>query len=106
MVKRFVVLAGFLILGSPFLVGCGSGEKVTKIAVPPAVEQMRTTLKQIAEAGAIDSSVGYVQDLAAEIAAEDPSKTGLVEATKELEKARGKSGIQKQVDAILKMLDG
>lgn len=106
MFKRFVVLACFVILGSPLLVGCGSGEKVTKVVVPPAVEQMRTTLKQIAEAGVIDSSVGYVQDLAAEITAEDPSKTGLVEATKELEKARGKSGIQKQVDAILKMLDG
>jgi hypothetical protein len=95
-----------LLLGMGGLIGCGSAETVVKVTPPPAVEQLRTTLNQIGEAGMVDSSVEYVQQLAEEIAAADPSKAKLVEAGEKLARSRGKSAVKKQVDAMLGMLDG
>jgi len=86
-------------------VGCGEKDVRVEVVVPPAVEQMKVELKLIAEAGQIDSSVAYLQELAEEIAAEDPSKAGLVKACKELESAKGKSGIEEKVQEILSMLE-
>jgi hypothetical protein len=75
------------------------------VTPPPAVDQLRTTLNQIGEAGVVDSSVEYVQQLAEEIAAEDPSKSQLIAETEKLTRARGKSAIKKQVTEILKLLE-
>jgi len=95
-----------LMIGVAGLTGCGSGETVVKVTPPPAVEQLRNTLNQIGEAGVVDSSVEYVQQLAEEIVAADPSKAALVEAGEKLARSRGKSAVKKQVDAMLGMLDG
>jgi hypothetical protein len=95
----------FLLLGAAGWAGCGSGETVVQVTPPPAVDQLRTTLNQIGEAGVVDSSVEYVQQLAEEIAAADPSKSQLIAETEKLTRARGKSAIQKQVAEILKLLE-
>ena len=71
----------------------------------PLLEQIKVELKNIAEAGEMDSGVLYVQELAQEIAAADASKAGLVKACKELESAKGKKDIEEKVQAIFSMLE-
>lgn len=99
-----MLLVLFGLFGTAGLPGCGTGETVVKVTPPPAVEQLRTTLTQIGEAGVVDSSVEYVQQLAGEVAAADPGKAGLVEAAQKLASMRGKSAVKKQVDTMLQML--
>ena len=94
----------FLIL-TACLVGCGEKDVRVDVVVPPAVEQIKVELKNIAEAGEMDSGVLYGQELAQEIAAADASKAGLVKACKELESAKGKKDIEENVQAILSMLE-
>lgn len=93
------------LLGTVLMVGCGSGETVVQVTPPPAVEQLRMTLNEIGEAGVVDSSVAYVQQLAEEITTSDPTKAGLVEAAEKLARSRGKSAVRKQVDELLAMLE-
>lgn len=95
-----------LLLGAAGWAGCGSGETVVQVTPPPVFDQLRTTLNQIGEAGVVDSSVEYVQQLAEEIAAADPSKAKLVEAGEKLARSSGKSAVKKQVDSMLGVLDG
>jgi len=95
----------FLIVCLSIQTGCGSGETVIDVTPAPALVQLRTTLEEIAEAGVVDSSVAYAQQLAEEIAAEDPGKSQLIAETEKLTRVRGKSAIQKQVAEILKLLE-
>jgi hypothetical protein len=99
------VPVAFLVVGLSSLAGCGSGETTIKVTPPAAAVQLRSTLEQIGEAGVIDSSVAYAQQLAEEIAAEDSSKSQLIAETEKLSRARGKTAINKQVAEILKLLD-
>ena len=99
------VPVAFLVVCLSSLAGCGSGETTMKVTPPPAAVQLRSTLEQIAEAGVVDSSVAYAQQLAEEIAAENPSKSQLIAETEKLTRARGKSAIKKQVTEILKLLE-
>ena len=87
------------------VIGCGSREKVIRVAPPSVVNQLRDVLQQIADAGMIDSSIEYAKELVEKAVEADPSKADLEQSVKELERAQGKKAISKKVEEMLKMLD-
>tara|TARA_B100000085_G_scaffold109407_1_gene99886 strand:- start:63 stop:329 length:267 start_codon:yes stop_codon:yes gene_type:complete len=87
------------------VIGCGSREKVIRVAPPSVVNQLRDVLQQIADAGMIDSSIEYAKELVEKAVEADPSKADLEQSVKELERAQGKKAISKKVEEMLTMLD-
>ena len=51
-----------LVIGLSMVIGCGSREKVIRVAPPSVVNQLRDVLQQIADAGMIDSSIEYAKE--------------------------------------------
>ena len=94
-----------LVIGLSMVIGCGSREKVIRVAPPSVVNQLRDVLQQIADAGMIDSSIEYVKELVEKAVEADPSKADLEQSVKELERAQGKKAISKKVEEMLTMLD-
>lgn len=94
-----------LVTGLSMVIGCGSREKVIRVAPPSVVNQLRDVLQQIADAGMIDSSIEYAKELVEKAVEADPSKADLEQSVKELERAQGKKAISKKVEEMLKMLD-
>ena len=94
-----------LVIGLVMVIGCGSREKVIRIAPPSVVNQLRDVLQQIADAGMIDSSIEYAKELVEKAVEADPSKADLEQSVKELERAQGKKAISKKVEEMLTMLD-
>ena len=94
-----------LVLGLSLFVGCGGGEKVVRVAPPSVTNQLRDVLKQIADAGMIDSSIEYAKELVDKVVTTDPGKADLEQSVKELERAQGKKAISKKVEEMLKMLE-
>tara|TARA_B100000497_G_C7409336_1_gene258292 strand:+ start:121 stop:504 length:384 start_codon:yes stop_codon:yes gene_type:complete len=94
-----------LVLGLSLFVGCGGGEKVIRVAPPSSTNQLRDVLKQIADAGMIDSSIEYAKELVDKAVKADPGKAGLEQSVYELERAQGKKAISKKVEEMLKMLE-
>ena len=78
-------------------IGCGSREKVIRVAPPSVVNQLRDVLQQIADAGMIDSSIEYAKELVEKAVEADPSKADLEQSVKELERAQGKKAISKKL---------
>ena len=87
------------------VIGCGSREKVIRVAPPSVVNQLRDVLQQIADAGMIDSSIEYAKELVEKAVEADPSKADLEQSVKELERTQGKKAISKKVEEMLTMLD-
>ncbi|HCA49241.1 MAG TPA: hypothetical protein DEP12_02465 [Planctomycetaceae bacterium] len=87
------------------VIGCGSREKVIRVAPPSVVNQLRDVLQQIADAGMIDSSIEYAKELVEKAVEADPSKADLEQSVNELERAQGKKAISKKVEEMLTMLD-
>ena len=94
-----------LVIGLVMVIGCGSREKVIRIAPPSVVNQLRDVLQQIADAGMIDSSIEYAKELVEKAVEADPSKADLEQSVNELERAQGKKAISKKVEEMLTMLD-
>ena len=94
-----------LVIGLSMVIGCGSREKVIRVAPPSVVNQLRDVLQQIADAGMIDSSIEYAKELVEKAVEADPSKVDLEQSVKELERAQGKKAISKKVEEMLTMLD-
>ena len=94
-----------LVIGLSMVIGCGSREKVIRVAPPSVVNQLRDVLQQIADAGMIDSSIEYAKELVEKAVEADPSKADLQQSVKELERAQGKKAISKKVEEMLTMLD-
>ena len=94
-----------LVIGLSMVIGCGSREKVIRVAPPSVVNQLRDVLQQIADAGMIDSSIEYAKELVDKAVEVDPSKADLEQSVKELERAQGKKAISKKVEEMLTMLD-
>ena len=94
-----------LVIGLSMVIGCGSREKVIRVATPSVVNQLRDVLQQIADAGMIDSSIEYAKELVEKAVEADPSKADLEQSVKELERAQGKKAISKKVEEMLTMLD-
>ena len=94
-----------LVIGLVMVIGCGSREKVIRVAPPSVVNQLRDVLQQIADAGMIDSSIEYAKELVDKAVEADPSKADLEQSVKELERAQGKKAISKKVEEMLTMLD-
>ena len=94
-----------LVIGLSMIFGCGSREKVIRVAPPSVVNQLRDVLQQIADAGMIDSSIEYAKELVEKAVEADPSKADLEQSVKELERAQGKKAISKKVEEMLTMLD-
>ena len=94
-----------LVIGLVMVIGCGSREKVIRVAPPSVVNQLRDVLQQIADAGMIDSSIEYAKELVDKAVEADPSKEDLEQSVKELERAQGKKAISKKVEEMLTMLD-
>ena len=94
-----------LVIGLSMVIGCGSREKVIRVAPPSVVNQLRDVLQQIADAGMIDSSIEYAKELVEKAVEADPSKADLEQSVNELERAQGKKAISKKVEEMLKMLD-
>jgi Tfp pilus assembly protein PilF len=94
-----------LVIGLSMVIGCGSREKVIRVAPPSVVNQLRDVLQQIADAGMIDSSIEYAKELVEKAVEADPSKADLEQSVKELERAQGKKAISKKVEEMLTMLD-
>ena len=94
-----------LVTGLSMVIGCGSREKVIRVAPPSVVNQLRDVLQQIADAGMIDSSIEYAKELVEKAVEADPSKADLEQSVKELERAQGKKAISKKVEEMLTMLD-
>ena len=94
-----------LVIGLSMVIGCGSREKVIRVAPPSVVNQLRDVLQQIADAGMIDSSIEYAKELVDKAVEADPSKADLEQSVKELERAQGKKAISKKVEEMLTMLD-
>ena len=94
-----------LVIGLVMVIGCGSREKVIRVAPPSVVNQLRDVLQQIADAGMIDSSIEYAKELVEKAVEADPSKADLEQSVKELERAQGKKAISKKVEEMLTMLD-
>ena len=94
-----------LVIGLSMVIGCGSREKVIRVAPPSVVNQLREVLQQIADAGMIDSSIEYAKELVEKAVEADPSKADLEQSVKELERAQGKKAISKKVEEMLTMLD-
>ena len=94
-----------LVIGLSMVIGCGSREKVIRVAPPSVVNQLRDVLQQIADAGMIDSSIEYAKELVEKAVEADPSKAELEQSVKELERAQGKKAISKKVEEMLTMLD-
>ena len=94
-----------LVTGWSMVIGCGSREKVIRVAPPSVVNQLRDVLQQIADAGMIDSSIEYAKELVEKAVEADPSKADLEQSVKELERAQGKKAISKKVEEMLTMLD-
>ena len=94
-----------LVIGLSMVIGCGSREKVIRVAPPSVVNQLRDVLQQIADAGMIDSSIEYAKELVEKAVEADPSKADLEQSVKELERAQGKKAISKKVEEMLAMLD-
>ena len=94
-----------LVIGLSMVIGCGSREKVIRVAPPSVVNQLRDVLQQIAYAGMIDSSIEYAKELVDKAVEADPSKADLEQSVKELERAQGKKAISKKVEEMLTMLD-
>ena len=94
-----------LVLGLSLFVGCGGGEKVVRVAPPSVTNQLRDVLKQIADAGMIDSSIEYAKELVDKVVTTDPGKADLEQSVNELERAQGKKAISKKVEEMLKMLE-
>ena len=94
-----------LVIGLSMVIGCGSREKVIRVAPPSVVNQLRDVLQQIADAGMIDSSIEYAKELVEKAVEADPSKADLEQSVNELERAQGKKAISKKVEEILTMLD-
>ena len=93
-----------LVIGLSMVIGCGSREKVIRVAPPSVVNQLRDVLQQIADAGMIDSSIEYAKELVEKAVEADPSKADLEQSVKELERAQGKKAISKKVEEMLTML--
>jgi len=94
-----------LVLGLSLFVGCGGGEKVVRVAPPSVTNQLRDVLKQIADAGMIDSSIEYAKELVDKVVTTDSGKADLEQSVNELERAQGKKAISKKVEEMLKMLE-
>ncbi|MAN06293.1 MAG: hypothetical protein CMJ56_05400 [Planctomycetaceae bacterium] len=94
-----------LVIGLSMVIGCGSREKVIRVAPPSVVNQLRDVLQQIADAGMIDSSIEYAKELVEKAVEADPSKADLEQSVNELERAQGKKAISKKVEEMLTMLD-
>ena len=94
-----------LVIGLSMVIGCGSREKVIRVAPPSVVNQLRDVLQQIADAGMIDSSIEYAKDLVEKAGEAEPSKADLEQSVDELERAQGKKGISKKGGEMLAMLD-
>lgn len=94
-----------LVIGLSMVIGCGSREKVIRVAPPSVVNQLRDVLQQIADAGMIDSSIEYAKELVDKAVEADPSKADLEQSVNELERAQGKKAISKKVEEMLTMLD-
>ena len=94
-----------LVIGLSMVIGCGSREKVIRVAPPSVVNQLRDVLQQIADAGMIDSSIEYAKELVEKAVEADPSKADLEQSVKELERAQGKKAISKKVEEMLTMLE-
>ena len=94
-----------LVIGLSMVIGCGSREKVIRVAPPSVVNQLRDVLQQIADAGMIDSSIEYAKELVEKAVEADPSKADLEQSVNELESAQGKKAISKKVEEMLTMLD-
>ncbi len=94
-----------LVIGLSMVIGCGSREKVIRVAPPSVVNQLRDVLQQIADAGMIDSSIEYAKELVEKAVEADPSKADLEQSVNELERAQGKKAISKKVEEMLAMLD-
>lgn len=94
-----------LVIGLSMVIGCGSREKVIRVAPPSVVNQLRDVLQQIADAGMIDSSIEYAKELVEKAVEADPSKADLEQSVKELERAQGKKAVSKKVEEMLTMLD-
>jgi len=94
-----------LVLGLSLFVGCGGGEKVVRVAPPSVTNQLRDVLKQIADAGMIDSSIEYAKELVDKVVTTDPGKADLEQSVKELERAQGKKAISKKVEEMLNILE-
>jgi len=94
-----------LVIGLSMVIGCGSREKVIRVAPPSVVNQLRDVLQQIADAGMIDSSIEYAKELVEKAVEADPSKADLEQSVKELERTQGKKAISKKVEEMLTMLD-
>ena len=94
-----------LVIGLSMVIGCGSREKVIRVAPPSVVNQLREVLQQIADAGMIDSSIEYAKELVDKAVEADPSKADLEQSVNELERAQGKKAISKKVEEMLTMLD-
>ena len=86
-----------LVIGLSMVIGCGSGEKVIRVAPPSVVNQLRDVLQQIADAGMIDSSIEYAKELVEKAVEADPSKADLEQSVNELERAQGKKAISKKL---------
>ena len=87
------------------VIGCGSGEKVIRVAPPSVTNQLRDVLKQIADAGMIDSSIEDAKELVDKVVTTDPGKADLEQSVKELERAQGKKAISKKVEEMLNILE-
>ncbi len=48
--------------------------KSVRVTPPPAINEFRDTLEQIADAGMIDSSIEYAKELVDKVVAADPAK--------------------------------
>ncbi len=94
-----------LVIGLSMVIGCGSREKVIRVAPPSVVNRLRDVLQQIADAGMIDSSIEYAKELVEKAVEADPSKADLEQSVNELERAQGKKAISKKVEEMLTMLD-
>ena len=94
-----------LVIGLSMVIGCGSREKVIRVAPPSVVNQLLDVLQQIADAGMIDSSIEYAKELVEKAVEADPSKADLEQSVNELERAQGKKAISKKVEEMLAMLD-
>ena len=94
-----------LVIGLVMVIGCGSREKVIRVAPPSVVNQLRDVLQQIADAGMIDSSIEYAKELVEKAVEADPSKADLEQSVNELERAQGKKAISKKVEEMLTMLE-
>ena len=94
-----------LVIGLSMVIGCGSREKVIRVAPPSVVNQLRDVLQQIADAGMIDSSIEYAKELVEKAVEADPSKADLEQSVKELERTQGKKAISKKVEEMLTVLD-